>query len=578
MYFFSLDGARGKDMSDGGSYQSAGAVVGEGDPTIGSTQGALAVKAPGLSSWSRFLVVPLSLTAFTISGYLAWSALVHGSVAGCSANGVWDCGHVLTSPWSKWMGIPVSIPAMALHLTLLTAVGVAYFGSSPRVRLIADRMLFFCACCAALAALWFIGLQVFVVGKLCKWCMGAHSAGIAACLVLMVDYGLRRAGGIPLRPLGGALAMTVILALSQVFGPVPETAIVTTYDANEPADLDIVDMDFEAIDAPEDNPRVGVEQTTLDDDQSAEVLATVTVESDGDLSEANQQHAGMGETDGIPVVATSTPEPAQDSDSALSTGDASDGPTVIYADDAEFTPTESPDDPSMTMENSPIPTPTPIPDAPQAESPVAGNKAALAAPRAVTFPGARTQLKVNQWPLIGSANARVIVAELFDYSCAHCRQMNRDLVIARAQFGNDLAVIALPVPLQSDCNPTVLQTPPEHRDSCELANLALAVWRVDPTQFADYHDWLCAAEPGRSAADARLEAERRVNAGALRAQLTGQIPGQYISRHIAIYQRAGEGTLPKLLSDAMTVTGNMSSAQSLCDTLQAKHGLAPVVR
>jgi hypothetical protein len=156
--------------------------------------------------------------------------------------------------------------------------------------------------------------------------------------------------------------------------------------------------------------------------------------------------------------------------------------------------------------------------------------------------------------------------------------MNRDLVVARNQFGRDLAIIVLPVPLQTDCNPCVRQTSPEHREACELTNLALSVWRVNPAAFAEYHDWLCAVESGRTASDARVEAERRVDPNALRTVLTGRVPGQYIAQHVAIYQRAGEGNLPKLLSDVMTVTGKMSSAKSLCDTLQAKHGLAPIVR
>lgn len=534
----------------------------------------------GMSSWSRRVVIPCSVTALAVSAYLAWSALIHGSVAGCSANGVWDCSHVLSSRWSKCLGIPVSIPAMAIHITLLSSLTLAYFGVSNGVKRIADRMLFFCACCAALAALWFIGLQVFVVGKLCKWCMVAHATGILACLAITVDYALQRCGGIPLRPIFGALTVTMALALVQVFGPVPETAIITVYDSSEPASNDVLDMDFELIDSPVESQKVGMDQGAPQSSDAA-VLATATTQSQVEASNDHDVQLELDEANAMPVVATSTPEPAKDSVSAPKVQPPCDdaASAVIPIDDAQLNLEKLPEDSSAVIEQAPIPTPTPLPDEPASQdSKPVSETAPTVAPRAITFPGARTQLKVNQWPLIGSPDARVVLAELFDYSCAHCRQMNRDLVVARNQFGCDLAIIALPVPLQSDCNPTVQQTSAEHRDSCELSNLALAVWRINPAAFADFHDWLCAVEPGRTAAAARLEAERRVDPAALRAELMGNVPGQYIARHVAIYQRAGEGTLPKLLSDVITVTGQMNSAQSLCDTLQAKHGLAPVIR
>jgi hypothetical protein len=101
--------------------------------------------------------------------------------------------------------------------------------------------------------------------------------------------------------------------------------------------------------------------------------------------------------------------------------------------------------------------------------------------------------------------------------------------------------------------------------------LALSVWRVDSAAFVGFHDWLC--EQSRTAAEARLEAERRVDPQRLRAQLAGSTIGQFLARHVMIYQKAGKGTLPKVFSEKITVSGRTNSVESLCNTLQANHGL-----
>src|SRR5262252_6385242 len=61
----------------------------------------------------------LLVGAMLISGYLAINSLSNGGIPGCGPGG--GCDEVLHSRWSRWFGIPVSIPAFLLDLALVLA-------------------------------------------------------------------------------------------------------------------------------------------------------------------------------------------------------------------------------------------------------------------------------------------------------------------------------------------------------------------------------------------------------------------------------------------------------------------------
>ena len=48
----------------------------------------------------------------------------------------------------------------------------------------------------------------------------------------------------------------------------------------------------------------------------------------------------------------------------------------------------------------------------------------------------------------------------------------------------------LPTPLNTKCNPYWEETEPRFEHACELARLALGVWRVDRTAFGQFDSWL----------------------------------------------------------------------------------------
>src|SRR4051812_2981983 len=60
----------------------------------------------------------LAWLAFGVASYLAWHALNETAVAGCGMGSAAGCDVVLTSSWSKWLGIPVAVLGLACYAIL----------------------------------------------------------------------------------------------------------------------------------------------------------------------------------------------------------------------------------------------------------------------------------------------------------------------------------------------------------------------------------------------------------------------------------------------------------------------------
>src|SRR6266498_36161 len=142
--------------------------------------------SPGLLYAIRFL----TLVAMAMSAYLAWVTLSGGAVAGCGPDS--GCDKVLHSRWAYWLGVPVSLGALAVYALILRLSVRLGRGTTPVVQRKAWSRLVPCALLVAGAAIWFVGLQVFVVQAVCPYCMVAHISGSLAALLLLL--------GAPLRP------------------------------------------------------------------------------------------------------------------------------------------------------------------------------------------------------------------------------------------------------------------------------------------------------------------------------------------------------------------------------------------
>ncbi|MGL4401172.1 MAG: vitamin K epoxide reductase family protein [Luteolibacter sp.] len=107
--------------------------------------------------------------------------------------------------------------------------------------------------------------------------------------------------------------------------------------------------------------------------------------------------------------------------------------------------------------------------------------------RKVSFDGGRKSFAVAALPRLGSADARHVMVEYFDYQCASCRIMAGYLSALVDHYPADICVLLMPVPLDPVCNDSFLPGDVGHPDSCELARIALAVWREKPEAFSEFH-------------------------------------------------------------------------------------------
>lgn len=177
-------------------------------------------------------------------------------------------------------------------------------------------------------------------------------------------------------------------------------------------------------------------------------------------------------------------------------------------------------------------------------------------------------IRTNEWPIVGSPDAKHIFVELFDYTCPHCRNTQKAIQGAKKEFGADLAIVALPVPLSRACNNTVTNDHPSHRDSCDIAQIAIACWRCDREKFVELHEWLLAQNPIPSAATARNKAFALVGQSQLEKEMAQPTASLFISKHVEMYRRMGAGPVPKLVFPSTTLTGELTSSTVLIDVIR----------
>jgi len=176
------------------------------------------------------------------------------------------------------------------------------------------------------------------------------------------------------------------------------------------------------------------------------------------------------------------------------------------------------------------------------------------------------RLETNSWPLLGKPDAELVFVEMFDYTCEHCQRTHKGLEGARQKLGDKLAIIALPVPMDNKCNSLVKTTDSSHQEACALAKLAIAVWSVDRDKFSDFHHFLFTAKPKYK--QALEKAEAMVDPAKLKLTIDGSLPKEYIDKHIALYQKAGAGTIPKLMFPKTTSVGALESSEVIVQLIK----------
>ncbi|MGJ8678146.1 MAG: vitamin K epoxide reductase family protein [Akkermansiaceae bacterium] len=153
----------------------------------------LCLIAIGLSLW---------LTIEKLSGRI-------NSLAGCGTGS--GCANVLGSKWSVVFG---SIPISAFSLVLYLGILLSLASNSQLIRSFRVLAAWLCIW----AAIWFTGLQFFILQTICPYCLTMHGIGIALGISLLF---LEKKLSCCAMILGSCMVSG--LALIQHYGPTPAT-------------------------------------------------------------------------------------------------------------------------------------------------------------------------------------------------------------------------------------------------------------------------------------------------------------------------------------------------------------------
>lgn len=461
---------------------------------------------PGLLFFMRLLAV----AALLLSGYLAYVSLSSSAVAGCGPDS--SCDRVLHSRWGYWFGLPVSIPAFALYAALITFLWRLNPKSPIETQRKAWHALFPAAIVILGAALWFIGVQMFIIKSFCPWCMTTHTVGAILAMLLLSNAPVRQAPDknwqaeksvfIPpsfTKKLGGFAALGLAILIAGQFLHSRKLYEVQSVAGN--------------LTAPDSNATASA---------ATPAAATYTTPREAQTNPAPQTN---------PAVAnTANPSPANQA---------------------------APPDPLQGISR-----------------PGLGPNA-----KAFEFYQGRFVLDLYEVPLIGSPTAPKAMVSLFDYTCHHCRETHPVIMETHKAFGDQLAIVSLPMPLDSKCNYTVRRTPRSHAHACEYAQLGLAVWHANRKVHQQYDDFIFTPAEPPPIESARQYAAQLVGGPAnLEKALSDGWVNQYLKLGIDIYAtnyiHVGNGSMPQIIVGSRLATGTITP-DKLKATITEQLGLQP---
>ena len=452
----------------------------------------------------------ISAIAVILSVYLAWVAFSTGKVAGCGGGNFFDCSPILRSKWSTLFGVPISVPAIVLYATVLGLLMVP--STLSRISDYRWSLISFAAFTAGLSAIWFIGLQFIWLRHLCPYCLGVHACG----LVMMGLIAWMAPAGRSMTWRLAALATLPVglLIVSQISMPERENFELFQHDGGKSEVFPASTI-----------PQSGNSRTGEDVDQIFEspLFTSPLTEKESAYQPNNALQLRMG------IIALLNPS--------------------VWLSCQTVSPSVG-----QALKKSQR---TELGDSNKRRTTKILNDVAL---------------DVGQWPLLGKPDAKYVFVEMLDYTCQHCQNTHTAIRGAMERYGDELAVIVLPVPLNVSCNAHVKTTHAQHSESCLLAKVAIAVWHLEPEKFGDYHNWLF--ESKATYAVALNHAALVVGEDRLRMELQSTVPSEYIAKIVELYRRAGAGAVPKIMFSTTSAVGEMRSASTLITLIEKQLGKA----
>ena len=136
---------------------------------------------PILGVHPGLLLAVLDVVGLAIAGYLSVVEL-QGGVPACGI--VHGCEEVARSEYSRIGGIPVAVFGVGLSLLLLT-LAIAWWRTDLHALLLAHYGL---SLAGVLFEVYFLYLQVVVIGAVCIWCTGYGLSLIARFVIALVVW------------------------------------------------------------------------------------------------------------------------------------------------------------------------------------------------------------------------------------------------------------------------------------------------------------------------------------------------------------------------------------------------------
>lgn len=398
------------------------------------------------------IILALACVGLAVSGYLTWTTWSATEVAGCSGGEAVDCDYVLSSHWSKWLGIPVSLFGALTYLGIL--VTVVLFARDEQST--APTLLLTCTLMAAGSATWFVGLQIFLLESFCLYCMAVHLCSLTIC-------------GLTIFLLRSNVPVTDHQQMSMLLGVNP----------------------YAATDDQQESPSVSSCRPILASGVAAGGVLVLMLGQFLFGQDPGLQYEELP-TASSEIEETATVATVSESTDAETTEQTPTDPPEVLKDG-----TDDETDSLFETENDEL------------------MSSASPEPRMISFGGLQEPIDVTNVPILGSPDAEHVLLEMLDYTCPHCRNLHPHVEASLERYGNQLAFVVFHVPLSKKCNPHVKRDHWSHRNACDYARLALSTWRLDRSKFAEYHSWLMSSKRPPVVVEARRTAMDLVGAEVL---------------------------------------------------------------
>jgi predicted DsbA family dithiol-disulfide isomerase len=357
---------------------------------------------------------------------------------------------------------------------------------------------------AGTAAIWFIGLQVLAVKRLCAYCLVTHICGIL--IALIVSRGLLR------------LRQSSHFELNLCF----------------PVALSMVGL-FVTIAGQQIASPDGIEVRTFADNAGVSDLSSSNGSRQSGSSESRK---AIGDV----VVPAELP------------------PSEVKG--LQVTTKESPATDSLpTM----LPTAAATGKLPSDEAPISQPPTDKSR-KLILFQG-QLELDLFGHPFVGNSEAEHVFIKIFDYTCPDCHRVHQQLERYIQECKLSVAIVLMPVPMNRRCNPHVKKTGSRQTEACEYAKLALGVYQADATKYEQFHKWMMRGEFAPSLADSVKYAQNLVGRERFRAAVKEASVIRRRDDYIQLFKSCGATVIPILIVNDKLIIGSAHDYAKLANAL-----------